>query len=83
MATERRDDWGATEFKFWFLGHIHHLVREDLDRVHMEHMRTLASEDAWHADAGYLSLKDKRAIVLHKQFGECERYTVSRMEVAA
>lgn len=83
MATERREDWGATEFKFWFLGHIHHLVREDLDRVHMEHMRTMASEDAWHAEAGYLSLKDKRVIVLHKSFGECERYTVSRLEVDA
>ena len=81
MAEERKEDWGATDFRFWFLGHIHHLVREDIGRVQLEHMRTLAEPDAWHSEKGYISIKDSRCIVLHKEFGEYARYTVSKIEL--
>lgn len=82
MANERRKDWGETINQFWFLGHIHHQVREDIGTVQLEHFRTLASADAWHTEQGYLSIKDARCIVLHETYGEIERYTVGTIQLS-
>lgn len=81
MAEEKAKEWGQVVHKFWWLGHIHHLVREDIGRVQMEHLRTAANQDAWHSEQGYLSIQDARCVVLHREFGEWERHTVSRLEL--
>lgn len=77
MAVDRPEDWGATVWRFLYIGHIHHDTVKEIQGVRVESLRTLAGKDAWHAGKGYRSMRDTRGIALHKDFGEIERHTVS------
>jgi len=78
MSVDRKEDWGATSHRYWFTGHIHHDTRMEYDgEVVVESFRTLAAKDAYTAQHGYSSGRDMKCIVMHKDFGEIERYTVS------
>lgn len=77
MAVDRPLDWGETEYRYIDVGHIHHDVVKEIQGVRVESLRTLAKKDPWHAGKGYRSLRDTRAVVYHKKYGEAERYTVS------
>lgn len=74
MATDKPEEWGATEHRYWYVGHIHHSSKTELRGCTVESFRTLAAKDAWHAAKGYRSGRDLNAIVLHKEFGEIARY---------
>lgn len=74
MATDKAEDWGSTEHRMWFVGHIHHMRKTELRGCTVESFRTLAAKDAWHAAKGYRSGRDMNAIVLHKEYGEVARY---------
>lgn len=74
MATDKAEDWGSTEHRMWFVGHIHHMRKTELRGCTVESFRTLAAKDAWHAAKGYRSGRDMNAIVLHKDYGEVARY---------
>lgn len=74
MATDKPEEWGATEHRMWFVGHIHHSRKTELRGCTVESFRTLAAKDAWHAAKGYRSGRDITALVLHKEFGEVARY---------
>ena len=74
MATDQAEDWGSTEHRMWFVGHIHHSRKTELRGCTVESFRTLAAKDAWHAAKGYRSGRDMNAIVLHKEYGEVARY---------
>ena len=73
MAADRPEDWGATEFRHWLCGHIHHWTAKEHPGVVVETFRTLAGKDAWHAGKGYRSRRDMNCIVYHKQYGEIQR----------
>lgn len=77
MAVDRPQDWGETEFRYVDTGHIHHDVVKEIQGVRVESLRTLAAKDPYHAMKGYRSLRDTRAAVYHRDYGEVERYTVS------
>ena len=74
MAADKPEDWGATDFRYWYVGHIHNSRKTELKGCTVESFRTLAAKDAWHASKGYRSGRDMNAIVLHKDFGEIARY---------
>ena len=74
MATDKPEDWGASEHRYWYVGHIHHSRKTELRGCTVESFRTLAAKDAWHAAKGYRSGRDMNAIVFHKEFGEIARY---------
>lgn len=77
MAVDNPKEWGASEVRYCFQGHIHHDSVKEVQGVRVESIRTLAGKDAWHGGKGYRSMRDTRAIVYHKDFGEFERHTVS------
>ncbi len=77
MAVDRPEDWGATGWRYISTGHIHHDVVKEVQGVRVESLRTLAAKDPYHALKGYRSLRDTRAAVYHRDYGEVERYTVS------
>ena len=77
MAIDRPDEWGETRYRYWLTGHIHHDSRKEFDGVLVESFRTLAGRDAWAAQMGYRSGRDMKCILLHREFGEVERHTVS------
>lgn len=77
MAVDRPEDWGATEYRFIFIGHVHHDSVKEIQGVRVESLRTLAAKDAWHAAKGYRSLRDTRSIIYAADYGEIERHTCS------
>lgn len=76
MATDRPTDWGETEHRYWYTGHIHHRRLLEFPGCTAESFRTLAARDAWHAGKGYRSGRDMTAIVLDAEDGEVERHRV-------
>ena len=76
MAADRKEDWGVTEHRFWFIGHFHHKQKiQDLTGCTVEIARTLANGDAWHHGKGYRSQSDMQCITLHREHGEVYRTT--------
>lgn len=79
MATDRKEDWAATEHRVWHCGHIHHRTAKEYAGCTVETHRTLAPQDAWAAGKGYRARRDMNAIVYHREFGEIQR---SRYDIA-
>jgi hypothetical protein len=77
MAVDRAQDWAETSFRYFLTGHIHHDSKKEVGGVIVESFRTLAAKDAWHTSMGYHAGRDMKSILLHKDFGEVERHTVS------
>ncbi len=79
MAYDRPQDWGETEYRTWWTGHIHHKSADDIPHtgVSWESFRILPPADAWAANKGYRSIRDMKAIVLHHEHGEVARHTVN------
>lgn len=75
MAHDRAADWGETEHRFWWTGHVHHDATQEFPGVKCESFRVLAAKDAWHSEKGYRSKRDMKAIVLHREHGEVARHT--------
>lgn len=76
MANDRAQDWGETKHRRIYAGHIHHDVVKEVPGVIIEHLRTLASKDAWHAGMGYRSGRDMKMDVFHKVHGHINRHIV-------
>lgn len=76
MATDRKADWGETDHRYWFTGHIHHRKAIELAGCTVESFRTLAARDAWTAGKGYRSGRDMHAIVLDQDHGEVQRHRI-------
>ena len=74
MASDRFEDWGQTNFRYWYHGHLHTSGVEEKQGVLIEWFRTLAARDAWATGAGFRSGRDMYCIVHHKDFGEIERH---------
>lgn len=75
MAHDRAKDWGESEYRFWWTGHVHHDATKEYPGAKVESFRVLAAKDAWHTEKGYRSGRDMKAIVLHREFGEVARHT--------
>lgn len=79
MAALRPQDWGASEFRYIYLGHIHKKSvggGEHAGAV-WETFQTLAAKDAWSHGMGYSSGRSMVAITHHKDKGEVLRSTVA------
>jgi len=74
MAADKPKAWGETEYRYWYVGHVHHQDTKEYRGGVVEYFRTLAARDAWHTGQGYRAGRDMRLIVLHKEFGEIERH---------
>lgn len=76
MASDRPEDWGSTEYRYGYTGHVHHKSVIEVPGAVLESFRTLAPKDAYHAASKYRSGQDMTMIVLHKRYGEISRGTV-------
>lgn len=85
MATDCPIEWGRTQHRYWWTGHLHSDNLKDIQGCKVERFRVLPPVDGWAHKSGYRSLSDMKAIVYHKQFGEVGRQTVNpaMFEVAA
>jgi len=74
MAADRQKEWGDTEFRYWYTGHIHTRKSYELRGCVVESFRSLAPKDAWTASMGYRSGRDMYSVTLHRKYGEIERH---------
>lgn len=79
-ATEQPDLWAATKFRRVHVGHFHHSKQVKFTDVQeypgftVKVLNSLSSNDAWHAEKGYLSLKAAEAFLYHKDQGLLANY---------
>jgi hypothetical protein len=73
MAADRPKEWGDTEHRYFWTGHVHHEKVMELRGGVTESFNTLAPGDAWHASSGYRSRRQMQRIDLHKQHGIMSR----------
>lgn len=76
-AAEEPAMWGRTAFRYGLTGHIHHDSAKEYAGMKVESFRTLSARDAYAAAHGYKSGRDMKLIVMHREYGEIERHTVS------
>lgn len=81
MATDRAKDWGETNYRYWYCGHVHHESVKDYRGCTVETFRTLAAPDAYHARSGYRSERDMRVDVIHKEWGKKDRHIVGIRQI--
>lgn len=77
MANDRQVEWGQTDHRYWFVGHVHHASRKEVPGGYVETFQTLAAKDAWHAREGYRSQRSMSRILIHRLDGEVSRMTSS------
>jgi hypothetical protein len=80
MAADQPELWGETKYRYWWTGHIHSsktLASEDFAGCSVESFRVLPPVDAWARQKGYRSPRDMKSIILHNEYGEVARNTVT------
>jgi hypothetical protein len=77
MSVDCEDIWSDTKFRYFYLGHVHHISVKEYRSCVVETFRTLAPRDSWHNASGYRSMQDMKAVILHKDYGEISRNTVN------
>lgn len=77
MATEKPEEWGRTRYRYFYRGHHHHDTLEMFNGCTVEQFSTLAANDAWHNAGGYLTGRNMKLIVHHKEYGEISRSVCS------
>jgi len=77
MAADQPEAWGASIYRYWWTGHVHHDQTKDYHGTKVESFRVLAPNDAWAQEKGYRAMQDMKCIILHSEFGEVSRYTVN------
>lgn len=74
MSTDQKPNWSETDYRYWYLGHVHHKKILEFPSGIVETFRTLAPRDAWHSKMGYRAGRDMSLIVHDRNFGEIERH---------
>ena len=82
MSTDRAEDWGATTFRHWFTGHVHHDKLIEMPGCVAESVRTLAAPDHY-AKSRWRSRQGIQAITFHSAYGLIARRNVDRELVMA
>lgn len=77
MAASRPEDWGQTQFRHAFTGHIHTRTALESGGVIVESFQSTAARDAWHQASGYRAGRSLSAITFHKMLGEVARQKVN------
>lgn len=77
MAADRARDWGETEHRYWWMGHVHHESKREFPGVSVESFGTLAVRDAYATSGGWRSRECMQSIILHRDYGEVARSRVS------
>lgn len=77
MAMMRPQEWGASKFRWFLFGHIHHETVREVGNVRCESFQTLAAKDAYAANSGYQAGQSLTSITLHRDRGEIGRHRVN------
>src|SRR5690606_35343762 len=78
-----REMFGRCAYSYGHIGHLHSDEVKETPLMKIERHRTLAPADAYAAGGGYLSKRDGKVIVYHRDFGEVSRLIISPQMIAA
>lgn len=81
MSVDRARDWGETEHRHWYTGHVHHDSLTEFPGVTVETARTLAPRDAYAAGAGYRAGQDLKCDTWHRLDGRVQRNIIGIRQV--
>ena len=80
MAQEKPKLWSETNFRYWYLHHIHHKVKhkwldaKDYIGVSVEYMRSPSGTDSWHSRKGFTGVpKAIEGFIHSKDSGQIAR----------
>jgi hypothetical protein len=71
MANESAKQWADTDYRYFYLGHIHHKdvfkfrSGKDYQGVTVEYLRSPSAADRWHSDNGYQHAKTAIEAFIH------------------
>lgn len=77
MISKFRKAFGASEFSYAHVGHLHHQKIVESRNMIVEQHRTLAAKDAYASRGGWMSGRSANVITYHKDYGEVARLTIS------
>lgn len=83
MATEWPQDWGETQHRKWYTGHIHHKTVHELRGCTVESLNTLAARDYYAASHAYNSQRSMKADHWHCETGIMSTHVVGINQVEA
>lgn len=76
MAHEAKEEWAATDHKYWYTHHIHHKRSKDVMGVTIESLRSPSGADLWHQKSGFVhSPKAIEGFMHHKLYGQVARFS--------
>ena len=76
-----RKEWGAAEYVFYWYGHIHHKIAQEIGGMISESWNVLPPPDAWHSGANYGSSRSMSCVVLDRHYGEVGRLKVGIKQI--
>jgi len=77
MAADAEKYWSDTKYRYWYIGHVHHMQKKEFRSCIVESFNTIAAKDAWHYESGYRSQRLIKYKVLHKEYGEIQEGSVN------
>jgi predicted secreted protein len=84
MATERPEDWAATQYREWHIGHFHRkrefsfLATDEANGVRVRVLPSLSAADRWHSDNGYDGgVRAAEAYLWHRTQGLVAQYSAN------
>jgi len=83
FAAENPKLWADTKYRFIKLGHLHHnkkieyISNQEYQGFQLQILPSLSSNDAWHKNKGFLSLKQAKSFLYHVDEGLVGEFTFS------
>ncbi len=77
MIAKFRKAFGASEYSYAHVGHLHHQKIVESRNMIVEQHRTLAAKDAYASRGGWMSGRSANVITYSSEFGEVGRLTIS------
>ena len=77
MAADAAHWWSDTNYRYWYVGHVHHSQKKEFRTCMIETFGTIIAKDAWHYAKGYRAQRQIKYKVLHKEYGEVQEGTVN------
>lgn len=76
MANRRPSDWGQTQHRKWYTGHLHTEILRDYGGCVVETLATLSPKDAYAHEHGYDSAQKTIVDVWHRDHGLEARHSI-------
>lgn len=82
MATDYAEHWGESEFRYCYIGHIHHGMQlKEHPGVTVESFNCLANKDKYAHEGGWRSRQSITRVDLSRKYGEVGRRRLSIEEI--